>query len=203
MPMARFTVAALSVGAIGPIEFALAGGECLGMSGPSGAGKTRLLRAMADLDAHSGVCTLDGQTSTAMAAPKWRSRVMYLAAEAPWWADTPSQQIPDRDGQRAERLAALQLDDTLLHQPVTRISSGQRQRLALLRVLCRRPSVLLLDEPTANLDPANSYRVETLIGDYCRAHAACAIWVSHDQAQLSRVATRTLVLNTAGAASCS
>ena len=69
--MARFTAYALSVDAIEPVDVALAKGECLGMIGPSGAGKTRLLRAMADLDIHSGVCTLDQRPSTAMTAPDW------------------------------------------------------------------------------------------------------------------------------------
>ena len=75
---------------------------------------------------------------------------------------------------------------------VARLSSGERQRLALLRVLANRPPVLLLDEPTANLDEATTARVEALLKDYRTLHGAGVLWVSHDPQQLRRVADRHL-----------
>jgi ABC-type iron transport system FetAB ATPase subunit len=59
-----------------------------------------------------------------------------------------------------------------------------------MRLLSNRPRVLLLDEPTANLDPENTQRVEAVITEYRRAHKAAVIWVSHDTAQIERVANR-------------
>ena len=75
-------------------------------------------------------------------------------------------------------------------QPVSRLSSGEKQRLDLMRLLSNRPRVLLLDEPTANLDPENTRRVEVVITEYRRSHDAAVIWVSHDEEQVRRVANR-------------
>jgi ABC-type iron transport system FetAB ATPase subunit len=59
-----------------------------------------------------------------------------------------------------------------------------------MRLLSNRPRVLLLDEPTANLDPENTRRVEAVITEYRRAQKAAVIWVSHDPEQVARVANR-------------
>ena len=62
------------------------------------------------------------------------------------------------------------------------------------RLLLNHPQVLLLDEPTANLDPENTRRIEAVIDEYRRAQQAVIIWVSHDKAQIARVADRYLVV---------
>lgn len=194
----RFCARGLAVAGIGPVDFELAPGQCLSLSGPSGAGKTRLLRAMADLEAHHGECALDGRVAADFSAPDWRSRVVFLAAESAWWEDTVAAHLPAIDDRLSAYRGALDLDTAVLAQPPGRLSSGQRQRAALLRLLARAPEVLLLDEPTANLDPENIDRVERLIADYCRKQAACSVWVGHDAAQRARVAQRHIVLDRAG-----
>lgn len=194
----RFAARQLSVDGIGPVDFALEAGICVGLSGPSGAGKTRLLRAMADLDAHTGACCLDGRPATAFAAPEWRRQVMFLAAEAAWWTDTAGAALPHGDDERAAWLAALDLAPALLDRPLSHLSSGQRQRLALLRVIARAPSVLLLDEPTANLDADNIARVEDLIATYRHQRHACCVWVSHDHDQIARVTDQQIALDAGG-----
>jgi energy-coupling factor transporter ATP-binding protein EcfA2 len=73
---------------------------------------------------------------------------------------------------------------------IRRLSSGERQRLALLRILALKPRVLLLDEPTANLDKTNTSLAETLIEDYSQQHRAAVLWVSHDLEQLERLCSR-------------
>ena len=88
----------------------------------------------------------------------------------------------------------MDLDAERLHGPVARLSSGECQRFALLRLLANRPRVLLLDEPTANLDPDNVSRVERLIADYIREEQAAVLWVSHDPRQMRRVADRRMRL---------
>jgi len=82
----------------------------------------------------------------------------------------------------------------MLDKPVTRLSNGESQRLALLRLLENRPRVLLLDEPTASLDETNARRVEDLVRNYCRAHEAALVWVSHDRFQLQRLGARKIYL---------
>lgn len=157
------------------------------LAGPSGSGKTVLLRAVADLDPHEGTAYLDGQDAQGVSGPEWRRRVGYLPAESHWWADTVGEHLTDPS---VELLTALDFEPTALNWSVTRLSSGERQRFALLRLLNHQPQALLLDEPTANLDPANTARVESVLANYRQHHQAAVLWVSHDPQQAARVALR-------------
>jgi len=192
VPPPLFEVEALTVGPLQDVCLALAPGEILGISGPSGSGKSRLLRALADLDPHSGILRCGGQDADALSGPAWRRQVRYLPAESAWWSERVGDHFPLPP--ESTTLARLGLTPAALEWSVTRLSSGERQRLALLRALADRPRVLLLDEPTANLDTGNRLAAEALVGDYARTEAAGVIWVSHDSAQLARVATRRLVV---------
>src|ERR1700732_1983221 len=71
-----------------PASFSLSAGEALAVRGPSGAGKTLLLRAVADLDPNEGLVTLDGRDRSTIAGPEWRRLVGYVPAEPGWWAET-------------------------------------------------------------------------------------------------------------------
>lgn len=181
--------------AIGPVDFRIAAGRCLGLTGPSGAGKTRILRAIADLEAHTGVCAVDGEDAAAMAAHAWRRRVSYVAADSAWWHDRVGPHLP---GIEPAALAALGFAADVVRWPVARLSSGERQRLALLRHLAQRPDVLLLDEPTAHLDARNAAAVVKTIEDYRRRSGAAVVWVDHDRDLLIRVADQRAKLDAAG-----
>lgn len=172
---------------IGPVTLAVDEGDCLCISGASGSGKSLLLRAIADLDPHEGQLLLQGEPATDMPANAWRTRIGLLPPESSWWLP----QVKDHfhNGMPVP-LDHIGLSGDLLEQPVARLSSGEKQRLALMRLLSNRPQVLLLDEPTANLDPVNTGRVEAVIAEYLRAHQAAVIWVSHDPEQVARVANR-------------
>lgn len=170
-------------------SFTVAPGECLVIQGPSGAGKTLLLRAIVDLDPNEGEVWLDGVARSTLSAPHWRRDVAYLPAEPGWWGDSVGEHFV---GNGAEALLpALGLPLAALTWPVARASTGERMRLALARALAAAPRVLLLDEPTAALDPVSVTAVETLIAGQ-RARGLTVLWVSHDAAQARRVATRTL-----------
>jgi phosphate-transporting ATPase len=164
----------------------------MAVRGSSGAGKTLLLRAIADLDPNEGRVTLAGRDRSTIAAPEWRRLVGYVPAEPGWWADTVG-------GHFGEWTAALALVRELGFPeeadawPITRLSTGERLRLALIRALMVRPKVLLLDEPTAALDAASVAAVEALIGTRLRAGLA-VLWVTHDAQQAKRVAHRHLVV---------
>jgi ABC-type iron transport system FetAB ATPase subunit len=176
----------LAVHDLDPVSLRLSS-RCSVLSGRSGSGKTLLLRAIADLDPHRGRVLLDGNDQESMAASAWRRRVGYLPAESHWWEDRVAPHFQEDCG---ELLHALGFEGDVLDWEVTRLSSGERQRLALARLLVLTPSVLLLDEPTANLDAASGERVEGIIRDYLSAHQALALWVSHDRDQRQRVGDR-------------
>jgi phosphate-transporting ATPase len=171
-------------------SFSLSKGECVGVRGPSGAGKSLLLRAIADLDPNEGEVLLDGVAREAMSGPAWRARVGYLPAEPGWWADRVGQHFARWDDAR-NLVSRLGLPDDCGDWPVTRPSTGERMRLALVRALAQGPQVLLLDEPTAALDQASVATVEALIAERVAAGLA-VLWVTHDPAQAQRVAHRFL-----------
>jgi phosphate-transporting ATPase len=175
-----------------PASFFLSAGECIAVRGPSGAGKTLLLRAIADLDPNEGLVTLDGRDRLTIAAPEWRRLVGYVPAEPGWWADT----VGEHFGEWTAALAFvtdLGFPEETKAWPITRLSTGERLRLAVIRALLMRPKVLLLDEPTAALDTASVAAVEVLIRARIRAGLA-VLWVTHDAEQAKRVAHRLLVV---------
>lgn len=181
------TIRDLQTPLLGPINLQLESGECFAIAGPSGAGKSLLLRAIADLDVNTGTVALAGTNRESYQAPLWRRKVAYVPAESGWWADTVEAHFlstPDLP----ELLKTVGLSDALSWQ-VSRLSTGERQRLALVRSLQLNPDVLLLDEPTSALDPNSVLRVEQLIKT--RLEAGCAILlVTHDPEQPSRLGAR-------------
>ncbi len=172
-----------------PIDFDLPAGGCLGISGPSGAGKSVLLRMLADLDPHEGDVWLNGESQQDTPPCEWRRQVTLLAAESHWWDPRVGDHfvdgiVPLRDD--------LGFDTDPANWEIERLSSGERERLALARVLALDPRVLLLDEPTANLDERNTARVERLVTEWRRGVDRAVVWVSHDLEQLARVADQRL-----------
>lgn len=187
----RLRLEALSTRQVSAASLEMASGECVALSAPSGAGKTRLLRAIADLDPHDGRVYVDGRECSQWEAPAWRRSVALVTADSQWWRDTVGEHFSRAE---SERLRALGFEPGVMDRPVSHLSSGERQRLALLRVLANGPRVLLLDEPTASLDEENVSRVESLVAAYRRETGAAVIWVSHDTAQGRRVARRRLAI---------
>ncbi len=182
--MIRLRLEKLKIPLLEPVDLDVAAGQWIGLQGPSGSGKTMLLRAVADLDPHGGRVLLDGTSCDQIQPPLWRRQVSYLAAESAWWFDRVG---PHLEEVPADWLESLGFGSEVMEWSVRRLSSGERQRLALLRMLANRPKVLLLDEPTANLDRASMETVEELLAGYGRRSKPAVIWVSHDPGQLERV----------------
>ncbi len=176
----------------GPYDLTLEPGECVGLSGPSGSGKTLMLRAIVDLDPHEGHVLLDGKESHDIKAPQWRQQVAMLPSEIFWWGDVVGEHF---SAVNDTWLSALGFDKSVLQKQVSRLSTGERQRLGLVRMISGKPKVLLLDEPTAALDDRTARRVEELVAAYQREHGASVLWVGHDANQLSRVASRRVFMN--------
>ena len=175
-----------------PVTLDVHANECLCRYGPSGAGKSQLLRAIAELAPAAGDLRLAGVHSTELSATEWRQQVGLLPPDSCWWHATPAAHFKNGMPVPLEQLG---LEADMLEQPIARLSSGEKQRLALLRLLANRPRVLLLDEPTANLDPENTRRVESAIDTYIKDNDAAAVWVSHDRQQVARVADRCLLVD--------
>lgn len=171
----------------GPFNLKLEEGGCVVISGPSGVGKSLLLRMLADLDPNEGDVFLRGQKRSSMPAPDWRAQVMYVAAESGWWAEDVRAHMSAPD-EAALLMEQMNLRAELLDAPVSQLSTGERQRMALIRAIIRKPALLLLDEPSAALDPDSTSRLEALIHGQQRQGMGFIV-VSHDPAQAARLAT--------------
>ena len=174
-----------------PVDLDVPAGELTFVSGPSGSGKSLLLRAVADLDPHDGEAWLGVTARSSLPAPEWRRRVGLLPAESHWWGELVGDHFAADAGEHLDRLG---FGRDVLGWTVARLSTGERQRLALARLLANGPEVLLLDEATANLDPTNRDRVEAIVEDYRRDHGVAVLWVSHDPEQRRRLRGRRLVI---------
>jgi len=161
--------------------------EFICLSGASGAGKSLFLRAIADLIVHQGEANLDEQKCSEINPAQWRKWVGFLSAESAWWTDKVGEHFSKENNQY---LRQLNLPEECMSWDVSRCSTGEKQRLAIARLLEQQPKVLLLDEPTASLDPTSVMAVESLIKNYVNKFDAPVIWVSHDQLQIKRLADR-------------
>ncbi|MBF0448763.1 MAG: ATP-binding cassette domain-containing protein [Magnetococcales bacterium] len=176
--------------AAGPLfTFSIGAGELLCLSGQSGTGKTLLLRAIADLDPHQGAIWFNDQNSDSIPAPLWRKKIGLILSESYWWSDLVSDHFFDTKA-AAPFLAALKLPNESLNWQIFRMSTGEKQRMSIARLLANKPMALLLDEPTANLDPETTKQVESLILNYGKANNVPILWVSHDPSQIKRIGHR-------------
>lgn len=174
----------------GPFDLDVARGQSLAVVGPSGAGKSLLLRMLADLDPNDGEVSVGGVARAAMSGPQWRRLVPYVPAEPGWWADVVEAHFEPAARSAAVALAArFLLPAEQIAAQVTRLSTGERQRWALIRALAIDPPVLLLDEPTGALDPASIQAVETTLAERLAA-GLCLVFVTHQEAQAERLSSR-------------
>lgn len=183
----------LAVGTLDAVDLSVNGGEIVCISGASGSGKSRFLRAIADLDPHEGRVFLEGEARETMTGHDWRRQVMMVPADSQWWFELVGEHFGNEF--TVDLAGALGFPPEVRHWSVSRLSSGERQRLALLRALSRHPKALLLDEPTANLDDDMTRRVEDWLVTEIRERQLAVIWVAHDIAQIRRVADRHYRIN--------
>lgn len=184
-------------------DLSIQSGEILALVGPSGAGKSTLLRLLNFLEfADEGQLIFDQQVVTPDLPLAQRRRVtMVFQSPALLKRSVLGNlkyglQLRGETASKAELLAHLDqvgLAD-LAQQPATKLSAGEAQRLALARALVVKPDVLLLDEPTANLDPYNVGLIEDILQKNNAARGTTVVLITHNVFQAQRIAQRTGLL---------
>ncbi len=174
------------------ISFTLEKGECLAIVGSSGVGKSLLLKSVADLVPPVGTIYFSGQSREDILATEWRKKIRYNPAESGWWADTVGEHFAGHD-KGGVWLDDLGLPPEVMEQSVSTLSTGQKQRLGLLRAMNDQPVVLLLDEPTASLDADNARLVEKALKQALSSGTAICM-VTHDLKQARRLADKIMTI---------
>ncbi len=173
----------------GPFSFAVPAGSCLTITGPSGSGKSLLLRLIADLDAGSGDVRLGGKGRSTMTASDWRASCPYVAATPSFWAASAAEHFTAAQRDPARKLAAAMLfDERRFDAPVAKLSTGERQRIALVRALLLGSPGLLLDEPTGPLDQEATAAVADVLSERL-ANGLSLVLVTHDRSLAARLST--------------
>ena len=183
--------------ALDGVDLTIGPGEFLALIGPSGSGKSTLLNLIGLLDRPtSGRVVLGGTDTTSLderGLTKLRARLLgfifqfhhllpaFTALEnvmLPAWGDRGSF-APEMRATAEEILRAVGLGERM-HDRVNNLSGGQQQRVAIARALARRPSLVLADEPTGNLDTASSREVFALMRKVNREIGTAFLVVTHD-----------------------
>ncbi|MFN8458707.1 MAG: phosphate ABC transporter ATP-binding protein [Anaerolineae bacterium] len=177
-------------------------GEVLALVGPSGAGKSTLLRLLNFLESPtSGLLSFKEYPSNGTIPPLEVRRTVTTVFQSPVLLNRsveanvayglkirgqPKQEIVRAVAQSLERVGL----SKLAHAPARSLSGGEAQRVALARALVIKPQVLLLDEPTANLDPYNVKLIEEIVAEVNFAWGTTVVLVTHNIFQAKRLAQR-------------
>jgi len=191
------------VEAVRGVSFEVARGEVFCLLGPNGAGKTTtLLMLLGAITPDSGTITIDG-----FKLPRQRSKAMTKVGFAAGYLPMPDRlKVREALGVFAgwyglrhpeaavatalERFGITELADRLS----SRLSSGQRTLVGIVKAKLHEPTLLVLDEPTASLDPDIALRVRTSLMNYCEATGAALLVTSHDMREVEMMTERVMFL---------
>lgn len=194
-------------------------GEVTALIGPNATGKSTLLKCLAGIEAPSGAVTVSdpaSNTTTPLAGqPRKLGRrrnvddlILYMPQDLP-----PASTITvfeavllarqQRKSARVNRKITAEIEDTLVQvgihdlamKPLSDLSGGQRQMVSLAQAVVRHPSVLLLDEPTSNLDLRNQLQILDLITRLATGQPAAVVVTVHDLSLVARFADQAVVMD--------
>ena len=165
--------------------------EAVAIQGPSGSGKSTLVRVLATLlEADAGSVVLDGREAREIAPMQFRTRVAFLAQQPAMFEGTVRDNLRAGpalhgnslgDAQALELIVAVGMDESMLAREARTLSGGEKQRVALARALANSPEILLLDEPTAALDPDSGALIVALLRDL-HGQGLSVVMVTHADA---------------------
>jgi len=191
------------VAAVDGISFRLPRGSITGLLGGNGAGKTTTIAMIMGLVMPtSGTVTVLGADM-----PRERYRVLHrMNFESPY-VDVPMRltvrqnlsvfaqlyAVKDIQGRIASLAEELDLTE-FLDRPTGKLSAGQKTRVSLAKALLNKPEVLLLDEPTASLDPDTADWVRSRLEGYRAEHGATVLLASHNMGEVERLCERVIIM---------
>ncbi len=189
-------------------------GEFLGIIGHTGSGKSTLIQHLNGLlKPSSGTISLDGTDIWAepknIRSVRFRVGLVFQYPEYQLFEDTVRKDVafgPKNMGLKADEverrvLAAIEavgLDESVLDKSPFALSGGQKRRVAIAGVMAMEPEVLILDEPTAGLDPRGRESILQLLRDYHEKRGSTVVLVSHSMEEIARNARRIIVLSGGG-----
>jgi iron complex transport system ATP-binding protein len=184
-------------GRLRPTSLSLAAGELTCLVGPNGSGKTSLLHALAGIGAPQGIVRIDGEDPS-RAPPARRFRLLtYLPATRELRWPLEARDLVRLGGADPDEVEAVmsRLDlAAVAGRRLDHLSTGERSRVLIARALAPRPKLLLLDEPTANLDPLWQIRLlDGLKAEVVRCGQAALVAI-HDLDAAARFGDRLLVM---------
>jgi putative ABC transport system ATP-binding protein len=181
-------------------------GEAFCILGGSGAGKSMLLRTVVRLhEPDRGEILLDSSTICDLEPSDLRRKISMVQQSPAMLEGTVEDNlmfglqlagVPEEEARTraAQALEDAAMDDAFLCRRADRLSGGERQRVAIARAYALRPEVLLLDEPTAALDPRRTVEVERSIMELRKASNLTMVIVTHDIEQARRLGDRTVLM---------
>ena len=205
--------------ALDHVDLKIEKGEILGVIGHTGSGKSTLIQHFNGLlKPDEGEILLDGQSiwnAKGKCARETRFRVglVFQYPEYQLFEETIAKDIAfgpsnmglkqdEIDERVIESMRAVGLDESMANQSPFALSGGQKRRVAIAGILAMRPEVLVLDEPTAGLDPQGRDEILGLVRDYHRQSGATILIVSHSMEDIAGLADRLLVMNHAKVLFC-
>ena len=199
LPLLRLSNVSVQLGtvtALQRVSFSVRRGEFVAVIGANGSGKTTLLRVLHGLVEGTGMRRL-GEPAPVQAMVFQRPFMLNLTVWnnlrlALWLARArvPRAEAPARALEALQRVGLVDSRD----RPARVLSGGEQQRFALARAWAVRPDLLLLDEPTANLDPSAKKEVETLLQGFA-ADGMTLVMSTHNLGQAKRLATRVIYMD--------